>query len=370
MTGTAIELRGLTKTFPGSAAPAVAPLDLTIEAREITVLIGPSGCGKTTTLRMINRLIDPTAGSIAIGGVDIRDQSLTDLRRGIGYVIQQIGLFPHRTIGQNIATVPKLLGWDKARTTARVAELAELVGIDPVMLTRYPAELSGGQQQRVGVARALAADPPVLLMDEPFGAVDPIVRAHLQNELLALQERVHKTIVLVTHDIDEAILLGDRVAVLNVGGILEQVAPPDDLLAAPANDFVASFVGNERGIKRLALATVAHLELDPGPVADRAADGGVIRAAVEAPAYDWIAVTDSGRLAGWVPLDELDLEASAPLVGADLRPVVAQLRTGSSLRAALETILTARSSTALVTDEDGTYLGAVTLETIREGLMS
>src|SRR6478609_2564876 len=268
MTGTAIELRGVTKSFAGAERPAVAPLDLTMNAGEITVLIGPSGCGKTTTLRMINRLVNPTDGTITIDGTDIREHSLTDLRRSIGYVIQQIGLFPHRTVAQNIATVPKLLGWDKARTNARVAELAELVGIDPSMLKRYPAELSGGQQQRVGVARALAADPPVLLMDEPFGAVDPIVRAHLQDELLALQSRVHKTIVLVTHDIDEAILLGDRVAVLNVGGILEQVAPPDELLAEPANEFVASFVGNERSIKRLSLTTVAHLTLDPGPVLD------------------------------------------------------------------------------------------------------
>ncbi|HWJ61203.1 MAG TPA: ABC transporter ATP-binding protein [Acidimicrobiales bacterium] len=370
MTGTAIELRGVTKSFAGAERPAVAPLDLTMNAGEITVLIGPSGCGKTTTLRMINRLVNPTAGTITIGGTDIREQSLTDLRRSIGYVIQQIGLFPHRTVAQNIATVPKLLGWDKARTNARVAELAELVGIDPSMLKRYPAELSGGQQQRVGVARALAADPPVLLMDEPFGAVDPIVRAHLQDELLALQSRVHKTIVLVTHDIDEAILLGDRVAVLNVGGILEQVAPPDELLAEPANEFVSSFVGNERGIKRLSLAQVGLLELEPGPVVPRRASATDIKAAVDAAGVDWIGVTDDGRLAGWVPLDDLDLDGTAPLDGAALRPVVAQLRPSSSLRAALEVILTARSSTALVADEDGTYLGAVTLETIRGGLAS
>jgi osmoprotectant transport system ATP-binding protein len=319
---------------------------------------------------MINRLVNPTDGVITIGGTDIRDQSLTDLRRGIGYVIQQIGLFPHRTIGQNIATVPKLLGWDKARTATRVAELAELVGIDPSMLTRYPSELSGGQQQRVGVARALAADPPVLLMDEPFGAVDPIVRAHLQDELLALQARVHKTIVLVTHDIDEAVLLGDRVAVLNVGGILEQVAAPDELLAHPANDFVASFVGNERGIKRLSLATVAALELAPGPVVDRGATAAEIRAVLSTDGLDWIGVTDAGRLAGWIAADAVDLSAPAPVQAAELQPVVAQLQPTSSLRAALELILTARSSTALVTDADGTYLGSVTLETIRSGLAS
>ncbi|MGN6692878.1 MAG: ABC transporter ATP-binding protein [Aquihabitans sp.] len=322
MTGTAIELRGVTKSFPGAERPAVAPLDLTMNAGEITVLIGPSGCGKTTTLRMINRLVNPTDGLITIDGTDIRQQSLTDLRRGIGYVIQQIGLFPHRTIGQNIATVPKLLGWDKARTSARVAELAELVGIEPAMLKRYPAELSGGQQQRVGVARALAADPPVLLMDEPFGAVDPIVRARLQ----------------------------------------------DELLAHPANEFVASFVGNERGIKRLSLARVDQLALDAGPVVDRSASGADIEAAAGAANVDWVGATEAGRLAGWTPVSELDLDAAAPLAAAELRPVVAQLRPSSSLRAALEVILTARSSTALVADDDGTYLGSVTLETIRAGL--
>jgi osmoprotectant transport system ATP-binding protein len=370
MTGTAIELRGVTKSFPGAQRPAVAPLDLTIEAGQITVLIGPSGCGKTTTLRMINRLVNPTDGVITIDGTDVRDRSLTELRRGIGYVIQQIGLFPHRTIAQNIATVPKLLGWDKARTAERVAELAELVGIDPSMLQRYPAELSGGQQQRVGVARALAADPPVLLMDEPFGAVDPIVRARLQGELLALQERVHKTIVLVTHDIDEAVLLGDQVAVLNVGGILEQVAPPDELLAQPANEFVASFVGDERGIKRLSLATVADLQLEPGPVVDRQAGAAEVRAASDAAGLDWVGVTEAGVLAGWLPLDALDADAATPLASAALRPVVARLEPSSSLRAALELILTARSSTALVAEPDGTYLGSVTLETIRSGLAS
>jgi osmoprotectant transport system ATP-binding protein len=238
------------------------------------------------------------------------------------------------------------------------------------MLTRYPAELSGGQQQRVGVARALAADPPVLLMDEPFGAVDPIVRARLQDELLALQSRVHKTIVLVTHDIDEAVLLGDRVAVLNVGGILEQVAPPDELLAHPANEFVASFVGNERGIKRLSLARVDQLALAPGPVVDRGASGGDIKAAADAASVDWVGATEAGRLVGWAPIDGLDLGANAPLADVVLKPVVAQLRPASSLRAALEVILTARSSTALVADEDGTYLGSVTLETIRAGLAS
>ena len=261
-----ITLAGVTKTFPGSRSPAVSPLDLEIPAGEVVVLIGPSGCGKTTTLRMINRLIEPTAGTISIEGVDIRSRPATELRRGIGYVIQQIGLFPHRTIAQNIATVPKMLGWDRGRIRDRVDELAELVGLDADLLGRYPSELSGGQQQRVGVARALAADPPVLLMDEPFGAVDPIVRARLQEELVNLQERVRKTIVLVTHDIDEAITVGDRIAILNVGGVLEQYGKPDDLLAHPANEFVEAFLGAERSLKRLTLAKVADLDLSGGPV--------------------------------------------------------------------------------------------------------
>ena len=231
------------------------------------MLIGPSGCGKTTTLRMINRLIEPTAGTISIEGVDIRSRPATELRRGIGYVIQQIGLFPHRTIAQNIATVPKMLGWDRGPHPGTGSTSSpSSSGSTPSLLGRYPAELSGGQQQRVGVARALAADPPVLLMDEPFGAVDPIVRARLQVELANLQERVRKTIVLVTHDIDEAITVGDRIAILNVGGVLEQYGQPDDLLAHPANEFVEAFLGAERSLKRLTLAKVADLDLRGGPV--------------------------------------------------------------------------------------------------------
>ena len=373
MTGTTIELRGVTKTFPGSASPAVAPLDLTMGAGEITVLIGPSGCGKTTTLRMINRLINPTDGVITLDETDVRERSLTELRRGIGYVIQQIGLFPHRTVAQNIATVPKLVGWDKARIKARVAELAELVGIEPAMLGRYPAELSGGQQQRVGVARALAADPPVLLMDEPFGAVDPIVRARLQSELLALQERVHKTIVLVTHDIDEAVLLGDKVAVLNVGGILEQFAAPDDLLAHPANEFVADFVGHERSIKRLSLSRVEDLDLGTGPVVDRRASVDEARAVLARTGSTWLGLTADQRFLGWVPAAELaDPDGAGPegagLDALEVRPPAAQVHRDATLREALEVILTSSSSTAVVVNDDGTYGGTVTLESIRAGL--
>jgi osmoprotectant transport system ATP-binding protein len=265
--GLVIRLKGVSKVFPGASAPAVRDLSLEIAEGEFVCLVGPSGCGKTTTLKMINRLIEPTSGRIEVGDRDILSVPAHELRRGIGYVIQQVGLFAHRTIADNIGTVPDLLGWDKARIGARTSELMELVGLDPELAARYPSELSGGQQQRVGVARALAADPPVMLMDEPFGAVDPLVRDRLQDELLRLQEQVRKTIVFVTHDIDEAIKLADRVVVLNVGGILEQAAAPTELLAHPANDFVASFLGERRGIRRLSLLRVGDIELeqtDPG----------------------------------------------------------------------------------------------------------
>jgi osmoprotectant transport system ATP-binding protein len=257
-----IVLAGVTKTFPGSDEPAVRPLDLEIAGGSLVVLIGPSGCGKTTTLRMINRLIEPSAGTITIGGADIRRRSVTDLRRGIGYVIQQVGLFPHRTIAQNIATVPKVLGWPRDRIRARVEELVDLVGLDRNLLPRYPNELSGGQQQRVGVARALAADPPVLLMDEPFGAVDPVVRTRLQDEFLRLQQELGKTVVLVTHDIDEAVRMGDRVAIFAAGGRLAQYGTPAELLAHPADDFVSDFVGSTKGLRRLTVTRIdpAHLE--------------------------------------------------------------------------------------------------------------
>ena len=262
---TAIRLDGVTKRFPGSQAVAVQDLSLELPEGTLTALVGPSGCGKTTTLRMINRLEEPTAGRIELFGRDVKDQPLHELRRGIGYVIQHAGLFPHRSVAANIATVPKLLGWDKARIAARVDELVELVGLDVSLLKRYPAALSGGQQQRVGVARALAADPPVLLMDEPYSAVDPIVRLRLQDELMALQRRLHKTIVFVTHDIDEAIKLADQVALLDVGGVLAQFAPPDELLRAPASPFVESFLGKERALRRMALHRVGDATLLPIP---------------------------------------------------------------------------------------------------------
>jgi osmoprotectant transport system ATP-binding protein len=258
-----LELRDVRKQYPGAARPAIQDLTLTVPAGEICVLVGPSGCGKTTALRLVNRMIELTSGEILLDGVSVTARKPAELRREIGYVIQQIGLFPHQSIADNIATVPRLLGWDRERVAARVEELLRLVSLPSELAGRYPAQLSGGQRQRVGVARALAADPPLLLMDEPFGAIDPIARARLQDELLQLQERVRKTIVFVTHDIDEAIKLGDRIAILRQGGVLAQYAPPDELLAAPADDFVARFVGVDRGLKRLALSRLADVRLLP-----------------------------------------------------------------------------------------------------------
>ncbi|MET3893106.1 osmoprotectant transport system ATP-binding protein [Bosea sp. OAE506] len=261
-----IRLEKVTKLFPGVAKPAVDALDLTIETGQVCVLIGPSGCGKTTTMRMVNRLIEPSSGQIFVGDRDVTKADPVELRRHIGYVIQQIGLFPHMTIAQNVATVPKLLGWEAPRIKARVAEMLDLVGLDPSQfLSRYPRHLSGGQRQRVGVARALAADPPVMLMDEPFGAVDPIVRGRLQEEFLAILKRLKKTVILVTHDIDEAIRMGDVVAILKDGRLV-QYDTPDRLLAAPANDFVADFVGADRALRRLSLVRATEA-VEPGEAA-------------------------------------------------------------------------------------------------------
>jgi osmoprotectant transport system ATP-binding protein len=257
-----LEFRDVGKCYPGQRESAIESLSFEVPAGEVCVLVGPSGCGKTTAMRLVNRMIPLTGGDILLGGRSVLDRRPDDLRKEIGYVIQQIGLFPHLTIAENIATVPRLLGWDRPRMAARTDELLELIGMDPAeMRGRYPAQLSGGQRQRVGVARALAADPPLMLMDEPFGAIDPISRERLQDEFLRLQATVRKTIVFVTHDIDEAIKMGDRIAILRKGGRLAQYATPAELLAHPADDFVAQFVGADRALKRLALSTVADLEL-------------------------------------------------------------------------------------------------------------
>jgi osmoprotectant transport system ATP-binding protein len=254
----------VTKRYPGAGKAAIEDLSLTVPAGEMCMLVGPSGSGKTTTMRLINRMIPFDEGDILLGGRSVLDEDPRALRRGIGYVIQQIGLFPHQTVGENIATVPRLLGWPKQRIAARVGELLALVGLDEHGLAeRYPSQLSGGQRQRVGVARALAADPPLMLMDEPFGAIDPINRARLQDEFLGLQAKVRKTIVFVTHDIDEAIKMGDRIAIMRDGGKLVQYDTPAAILSHPADDFVAQFVGADRALKRLSLITVGELELDP-----------------------------------------------------------------------------------------------------------
>jgi osmoprotectant transport system ATP-binding protein len=362
----AIRLEHLTKSYPGAPRPAVTDLALTIPRGELVALVGPSGCGKTTTLKMINRLVEPTGGTVWIEGTDARTLPVHELRRGIGYVIQQSGLFPHRKVRDNIATVPHLKGWSKDRIADRVAELAELLDLEPGLLDRYPAALSGGQQQRVGVARALAADPPILLMDEPYSAVDPIVRTRLQDELLGLQRRVHKTIVLVTHDIDEAIKLADRIAILSTGGVLEQVDSPAAMLRAPANDFVADFLGDDRGIKRLSIMTVADASLSRGPVVDVRATPTDARATMERQGFDWVAVCDGDRLRGWVW--GADLDGAATVGDLETRPFRAVVRADTTLKAALDGIVTTQTRVAVALDDDERYLGMLTVDDLAEGI--
>lgn len=360
-----IRLSRVTKTFPGAAGPAVTELSIDIAPGEIAVLIGPSGCGKTTTLKMINRLVEPTGGTIDVAGRDVTTLEPHELRRGIGYVIQQVGLFPHKTVAGNIAVVPRLLGWDRSRISRRVEELVELMELEPGMQDRYPAALSGGQRQRVGVARALAADPPVLLMDEPFGAVDPIVRNRLQEELLRLQARLHKTIVFVTHDIDEAVKLGDRIALLNDGGVLEQYDPPATLLRDPANAFVADFLGTDRGIKRLSLLPISGVTLSPGPVVAATSSTDHARRVMAEHGLDWVLVGDDGKVEGW--LSNTDLQGNS-LQGSRPRPLPTRLSPQSSLRDGLDAVVSSRTRAAAVFDGDS-YLGILTMDQIsREAL--
>jgi len=265
-----IEFDRVTKRYPGREGDAVHELSFVVPAGAFCVLVGPSGGGKTTALKMVNRLVPFDSGDIRIDGRSVRDLAPVDLRRGIGYVIQQVGLFPHMTVGENVATVPRLLGWSRTRTRERTTELLELVGLDAADARRYPAELSGGQRQRVGLARALAADPPLLLMDEPFGALDPITRLRLQTELRRLHREVGKTVIFVTHDVDEAISMGDRIAILRQGGVLAQYDTPDAILAQPADEFVAEFVGEDRALRRLALRTLGEVPLEPATDAEGA----------------------------------------------------------------------------------------------------
>jgi osmoprotectant transport system ATP-binding protein len=362
-----LEFREVTKRYPGAAEPAVDGLSLEVPAGEICVLVGPSGCGKTTAMRMVNRMIDFTSGDILIGGRSVRERKPEQLRREIGYVIQQIGLFPHRTIGENVATVPKLLGWDKQRIATRVEELLELVSLDPrVMRDRYPAQLSGGQRQRVGVARALAVDPPIMLMDEPFGAIDPINRERLQNEFLRLQAELRKTIIFVTHDIDEAIKMGDRIAIMQVGGKLAQYAPPAELLMYPASRFVEDFVGSDRALKRLALQRVRDIDLWKAAairVGTPVADAREMIAEADVP-YAML-VDEDGHPQGWLS----DRALTGERVTEDLRsPAHPIVELDDVLRDALADLLSSETRYGAVVDKDGALAGVLSLEVIQHFL--
>ena len=337
---------------------AVHALDLDVAEGETCMLVGPSGCGKSTTLKMVNRLIEPTSGRILLGGNDVTAVDPVELRRKIGYVIQHVGLFPHVTVAANVATVPRLLGWDRARVTARVDELLELVGLDPgIYRGRYPHQLSGGQRQRVGVARALGADPPVLLLDEPFGAIDPVNRDRLQQEFARLQREVRKTVVFVTHDIDEAVRLGDRVAVLRDGGVLEQYDTPARVLGQPASPFVAGFVGARRGLKRLAVTGVSLADLEAPPAVPPDASLADARRALDDARAGWGVVVDAGgRLAG--RLDRASAEGQG-VVADRCRPVGARVGPGASLEDALAQLLLDDAGWVAVVDGDR-YFGVLT----------
>ncbi len=363
-----ISLRNVSKRFPGAREPAVRDLSLEVTEGETVVLVGPSGCGKTTTMKMINRLVEPTSGHIEVDGTDVLKQDPVKLRRGIGYVIQSIGLLPHRTVAENIGTVPRLIGWEGRRIAERVRELAAIFELDEELLDRYPLELSGGQRQRVGVARALAVDPPVMLMDEPFAAVDPIVRARLQDQFVHIQERLRKTIVFVTHDIDEAIKMADRIAILNIGGVVEQYAPPEEILREPASRFVEDFVGAERGLKRLALLKVSEIEVEEGPVVsptDAADHAGKI---IEQFGFGWTSVLEDGELLGWIDRDTL--EGAATVGDAQAQKFSAYVTSKDSLRQALDSIVTSRTNVAVVVSEGQRYLGILTLERISREIIS
>jgi osmoprotectant transport system ATP-binding protein len=362
--GEQIVLDGVTKRYPRQRNAAVDNISMTIPAGEIVMLVGPSGCGKTTTMKMINRLIEPTEGRILIGEEDVTRKNPDELRRHIGYVIQGAGLFPHMSVADNIALVPRLLRWDKSRVQRRVDELLELVNLDPGQYRdRYPRELSGGQQQRVGVARGLAADPPVLLMDEPFGAVDPITRQRLQDELLRLQEELRKTIVFVTHDFDEAVKLGDRIAILQVGSKLVQYDTPEEILAHPADEFVEGFVGHGAVLKQLSLGRVRDVELNEAAVAHVGEDpAAAIEKARSLGREHVIVLDDQERPQRWLSLTELQKPDALRRVDRDREVEVVSL--ASTLNDALESMLTSSHGVVVVTGRRNRYEGVVRVETI------
>ena len=368
--GAVVAFDHVTKRYGGpDAPPAVTDLTLTVPAGEICVLVGPSGCGKTTSMKMVNRLIEPTSGRITIGGRDVMSLPAVELRRRIGYVIQQIGLFPHLTIADNVGVVPRLLGWKPSRIRDRTEELLELVGLDAADYgARYPNELSGGERQRVGVARALAADPPVMLMDEPFGAVDPIRRERLQNEFRRLQERVGKTVIFVTHDVDEAIKMADRIAILQRGGILAQYDTPQAILANPASEFVERFVGADRGLKRLSLARVRDLELLPAVTVRAGQERTPARADLDRlHELDYALLVDErDRPLGWIGAS--DLAGTGPIHPEAATPGAPTVQPETTLRDALSVLLGSSVHLGVVVDEGERVLGLVSVDTIGERL--
>ncbi|HKB50637.1 MAG TPA: ABC transporter ATP-binding protein [Solirubrobacterales bacterium] len=364
----AVRYENATKRYGDSAEAAVERLNLEVPAGEVCVLVGPSGCGKTTAMRLVNRTVELSEGDVLIGGESVRKRDPARLRREIGYVIQQVGLFPHRTVAENIGAVPQLLGWKKDRIRARTVELLELIGLDPELGERYPAQLSGGQQQRVGVARALAADPLVMLMDEPFGAIDPISRERLQNEFLRLQAEIRKTVLFVTHDIDEAIKMGDRIAVMRKGGHVAQYATPAELLMAPADEFVEDFVGADRALKRLALMRVSDIDLWEAPLAHVGQATAEVRAKLRDAEVPYPLLVDAERRPlGW--LSERDLSAETVPARPD-NPLGPLLDRDDVMRDALADLLQGEAQYAAVVDHQGRIAGVLSVEIISEFLAS
>ena len=363
-----IHLDRVGKTYPGTKVPAVEDLTLDVHEGEILVLVGPSGCGKSTTLRLINRMIEPSNGRILLDGEDVTKANPDKLRRRIGYVIQQIGLFPHQTIAQNIATVPKMLGWDKERTTEQVESLLSTVGLDPEQYRdRFPKELSGGQAQRVGVARALGADPDIMLMDEPFGAIDPITRDRLQNEFLRLQEELHKTIVFVTHDIDEAIKMGDRIAILGERSTIRQIDTPERILAYPVDDFVDDFIGTGSTIKGLNFLQVSSLKKTDYPSISDADPCATGVAKLDEAGLEWLVLVDAQRRPlRWLHRDELATSpASYDGLGEDVGDM---LNSDDSLFHALELMVQSAAGQSIVVDERGAFAGVVEMSHLNKAI--